>query len=91
MKPYAGARIPGVRFELSEPRTFLAAPLGLAIVEALTQLYPSEWDAARLDRMLAHDATLVGLRAHTPTSTLISAWQAELDTFANSRNKALLY
>jgi len=89
--PHAGTRLVGVHFEVREPREFQAAPLGLAIVRALRELAPDAWDQTRLDRMLAHAATLAALRAHTPTSELISSWQADLETFAISRNQALLY
>ncbi len=89
--PYAGTRIPGVKLTLQDPRAFLAAPLGLALLQTMADLYPEQWDASRLDRMLANASTLAGLRAHKPTAQLISAWQTDLEKFAKSRNDMLLY
>jgi len=89
--PYAGIRIPGVKLEVVDRKAYLAAPLGLALAQALVALFPTQWDAARLDRMLAHAATVQGVIAQTPTSQLMQGWTDELEVFSRLRNDALLY
>ncbi len=89
--PHARTRLSGVRFEVDEPRTFEAAPLGLALAQALLTIAPAHWDATRLDPMIAHASTLAGIRAARRPSDLVSEWRAELETFEHTRRMALLY
>lgn len=89
--PYAGVSVPGVSFELLDAHSFSAAKLGLAIIEALTQLHGADWDRTRLLRMVAHRGTLEALAEGKAFAEIEASWQAELSAFSEARERALLY
>jgi uncharacterized protein YbbC (DUF1343 family) len=88
--PYAGALLPGVAFEVTEPSAFSATHLGFAVIEALRTLYPREWDTARLAQLVAHQGTVQLLLEGAPLSVALQSARAGLDQFMLAREQALL-
>jgi uncharacterized protein YbbC (DUF1343 family)/CubicO group peptidase (beta-lactamase class C family) len=89
--PYRGQQIEGVRFELSDPSTYSASRTGLAIVQALHKLYPSQWDRSRLAQMIASQATLDALERGAPLDAVVAEAAANLPKFLEQRAAALVY
>jgi uncharacterized protein YbbC (DUF1343 family) len=88
--PHRGREIAGVELTISNADAFSAAHTGLAIVRALLVLCP-EWQSQRMERMVAHAATIAALRAGVPLASIVQSWREELAAFAEKRTRALLY
>lgn len=89
--PYAGTTIPGVSFELVDAHVFSAAQLGLAVIDALSEQCPTDWDSSRLERLVAHRGTLAALAQGMGLEDIEASWREELAAFEQAREKALLY
>lgn len=89
--PYAGALLPGVAFEVTEPSAFSATHLGFAVIEALRTLYAREWDTARLAQLVAHEGSVQQLLGGAPLAAALQSARAGLDQFMLAREQALLH
>ncbi|MFT3927541.1 MAG: DUF1343 domain-containing protein [Myxococcales bacterium] len=89
--PYAGTSVQGVRFDLVDPHLFSASQLGLALIDALSELNPTDWDKTRLEKLVAHRATLAALAQRKGFADIEASWRDELATFEQAREKVLLY
>jgi len=81
----------GVRILLKDPAKCPSVELGLALAQALRQLYPAEWKTEKLNTLLCHPATEQAILTQLPHASIIAEWQQDLDTFADRRRKHLLY
>lgn len=81
----------GVRILLKDPAKCPSVELGLALAQALRQLYPSEWKTEKLNTLLCHPATEQAILNNLPHASIIAEWQQDLDAFADRRRKHLLY
>jgi uncharacterized protein YbbC (DUF1343 family) len=89
--PHSGLRVEGVSFTLRDAKTFSAARTGLSLIRALARLYPAEWDQTRLEKMVAHEGTMKQLAGTATAAEIERSWSAELEAFAASRKRVLLY
>jgi uncharacterized protein YbbC (DUF1343 family) len=89
--PYAGTTIQGVSFELLDAHVFSAAQLGLALIDALSELNAADWDRTRLERLVAHRGTLTALAQGKGLEDIEASWHDELAVFEQAREKVLLY
>ena len=88
---FEGEECGGVRILLKNPAKCPSVELGLAMAQALRQLYPAEWKTEKLNTLLRHPATEHAILNQLPHSSIIAEWQQDLDAFADRRRKHLLY
>ena len=88
---HAGKECGGARITLVERDALASVTLGLELATALRDLYPAEWDRARLGDLLAHGATLVRLDRGESAATIVSGWAAARMEFERRRAAFLLY
>ena len=88
---FEGEECGGVRILLKNPARCPSVELGLAMAQALRQLYPAEWKTEKLNTLLRHPATEHAILNQLPHSSIIAEWQQDLDAFADRRRKHLLY
>ncbi|MED5419459.1 MAG: hypothetical protein VYA27_12195, partial [Verrucomicrobiota bacterium] len=88
---FEGEECGGVRILLKNPAKCPSVELGLAMAQALRQLYPTNWKTGKLNTLLCHPATEHAILNQLPHASIIAEWQQDLDTFADRRRKHLLY
>jgi uncharacterized protein YbbC (DUF1343 family)/CubicO group peptidase (beta-lactamase class C family) len=88
---YKGQACGGVQIIVDDWTRFQPVRTGLAMACALHRLYPDEWQVDRYDALLAHRATLQGLKQGKPWQILEAAWQPELTRWKTQRRDYLLY
>ena len=88
---FEGEECGGVRILLKNPAKCPSVELGLAMAQALRQLYPANWKTGKLNTLLCHPATEHAILNQLPHSSIIAEWQQDLDAFADRRRKHLLY
>ena len=81
----------GVRILLKEPAKCPSVELGLALAQALRQLYPADWKTEKLNTLLCHPPTEQAILNRLPRNSITAEWQQDLDAFADRRTKHLLY
>jgi uncharacterized protein YbbC (DUF1343 family) len=89
--PYRGTACHGVRLSLDDPHAFEAVRTALTIARALIDAYPTQWEAAKLQKLLGHRATLEGLLHGKSYAALEAAWRPELEQFQVHARQFLLY
>lgn len=65
--------------------------LGLAIITALRDEYPNNWETKRLNTLLLHQATLKMIQAGKTAAEIEATWAAALGEFQARRTGFLLY
>ena len=88
---FEGEECGGVRILLKNPAKCPSVELGLAMAQALRQLYPANWKTGKLNTLLCHPATEHAILNQLPHASIIAEWQQDLDAFADRRRKHLLY
>jgi len=88
---FEGEECGGVRILLKNPAKCSTVELGLAMAQALRQLYPANWKTGKLNTLLCHPATEHAILNQLPHASIIAKWQQDLDAFADRRRKHLLY
>jgi uncharacterized protein YbbC (DUF1343 family)/CubicO group peptidase (beta-lactamase class C family) len=81
----------GVQIFVDDWSRFRPVRTGLAMAWALRKLYPEEWQADRYGVLLAHKATLDGLKAGKDWRDLEAAWRDDVEAFRKRRAAVLLY
>jgi uncharacterized protein YbbC (DUF1343 family)/CubicO group peptidase (beta-lactamase class C family) len=81
----------GVHILLSARNQLDSPELGLEIAAALLQLYPRQFDPARIADLLADRATLQALLGGDDPRRIADGWRERLEEFARIRRKYLLY
>ena len=91
--PYHGQTISGLRFTVhSEDRQAFDAPeLGVELLAALHHLYPTQFNLAKANTIVANTATMQALEANTDPRDLAAPWTADLASFKTHRQPYLLY
>jgi len=88
---FAGKRIEGVRFVITDRESFQPVRLGTEIAVALEKLYPGKYPWKSAERLIGNRATLAALE-HKQDPRLIQQAQGEgLQKFRETRAKYLLY
>ena len=88
---FEGEECGGVRILLKNPAKCPSVELGLAMAQALRQLYLTNWKTGKLNTLLCHPATEHAILNQLPHASIIAKWQQDLDAFADRRRKHLLY
>jgi uncharacterized protein YbbC (DUF1343 family) len=88
---YEGRACNGLRLSVRDRTRFEPVRTGLAIARALRQLYPREWEFAKLDRLLVQAETMKAIDAGLPLASIVETYRAQLEAFASKREKYLLY
>ena len=88
---FEGEECGGVRILLKNPAKCPSVELGLAMAQALRQLYPANWKTEKLNTLLRHPATEHAILNELSHASIIAEWQQDLNTFADRRRKHLLY
>jgi len=81
----------GVNIIVIDRASFRPVRTGLEIARCLRRLYPEEWLAAKLERLLCNEKTLSALLDGKPVDELEDIYQTELEEFRQRRSKFMLY
>ena len=81
----------GVSIELCDRDTYQPVESGLAIIQALYQLYPDQLDIDKLWHLLRSEAIINAIKSGQDFKTIPAIWQEDLDSFKQIRKQYLLY
>jgi uncharacterized protein YbbC (DUF1343 family) len=85
---FAGKRIDGVRFVVTDRETFSSSRLGLELARAYATLYPGRIAVERSQKLIGNGAVMRGISAGSDVFTVAGSG---LDEFLEVRRKYLLY
>lgn len=88
---FAGEQCGGVNIIVVDRERFRPVRTGLEIAHCLRHLYPEDWLAAKLERLLCSQETLSALLEGKPVDQLEGIYRSQLDEFRQRRSKFLLY
>ncbi len=88
---YAGKDCTGIRLSVTDRAGFEPIRTGVAIAQALQELYPSAWKPDKLNGIIANRGVTNAILSGRPISDIEAMWKTELDAFRNRRKKYLLY
>lgn len=83
----------GLELNITDPINFQAVEFGIHLLSALQVLYPDSFvvNEERMNRLAGSPAVYQGLKQSLRPAEIIAAWQDELVTFKQMREKYLLY
>jgi uncharacterized protein YbbC (DUF1343 family) len=88
---YAGKDCTGIRLAVTDRAGFEPIRTGLAIAQALHELYPSTWKPDRLNGIIANRGITNAILSGRSLSDIEALWKPDLDAFRQRRKKYLLY
>lgn len=88
---YAGQRCGGVNLVITERNEIDAPELGLEIVSALMKLYPHDYNAGGLDRLMVSRVSMNALNLGEDPRRVAEGWRTGIEEFERTRAKYLLY
>jgi uncharacterized protein YbbC (DUF1343 family) len=88
---FKGARIEGVRFEITNREIFDSTRLGLEIAAAIRFLYPGKVDFATSKRLIGSDDAIRRLQAGEPPNAIQQSFMDSVAAFVKLRDPYLLY
>lgn len=90
---YKDQRCNGVRIIITDRDLLEPYWCGILIVNKVYQMYPSDfqWRASHFDRLCGTSAIREAITSRSSLEELRKAWQAELKSFLQIRNKYLMY
>lgn len=88
---YAGRDCTGIRLTVTDRAGFEPIRTGVAIAQALQELYPSAWKPDKLNGIIANRGITNAILSGRPISDIEAMWKSDLDSFRNRRKKYLLY
>jgi uncharacterized protein YbbC (DUF1343 family) len=89
--PSHGKTVPGIALTLTDRKALDAPELGIELISALYHLYPTQFNLARVDRLLASVNTMLSLKNNEDPRAIATAWNIELDAFRHRSEAYLLY
>jgi len=89
--PFHGQTIEAVRVILTDPSQVDTPELGIEILSALHQLYPTQFNLARAMGLVCNQATMDALFRGDDPHTIAASWQPSLDQFKSTRPPYLIY
>ena len=89
--PFAGTACQGIHLKIENRAVFEPVRTGIAIAINLRKLYRSDWNAARLHRMIGDPVVSGAILQLRPLSEVEALFKADLDVFLAKRRKYLLY
>jgi uncharacterized protein YbbC (DUF1343 family) len=81
----------GVNILVTDRAQFRPVHAGIHVACALRKLYPDDWKLDRYDGLLVNRKAFALLRAGESAAAIEGSWKTELDDFAASRRKYLIY
>jgi uncharacterized protein YbbC (DUF1343 family) len=88
---YKGENCRGVYLLLTERDRCPVVDVGLQIASTLSRLYPNEFPADKMKRLLLHPVTLEAIKAGKSLKEIHATWTADLAEFQKRRAKYLIY
>jgi uncharacterized protein YbbC (DUF1343 family) len=88
---YAGQKCEGVNLILTDRNALDAPELGVELATALRKLYPTDYKIERMMELLANQAASDGLASGEDPRRIAQDWQEELEKFAATRKRYLIY
>ncbi len=89
--PYAGERCHGIELIVSDRDVVDSPELGLEIATAVHKLNGDKFQLEKIDRLLANETVLEGLKAGRDPQRMAEDWQTQLHAFEVKRQPYLLY
>jgi uncharacterized protein YbbC (DUF1343 family) len=88
---YAGQLCGGVNIVLTDRNVLDAPELGVELAVALRKFYPQQWDATRLDNIIAHLPTTEMIMRMEDPRRIADEWREQSEGFEKVRAKYLMY
>ena len=88
---YAGKSCGGVRIALTDTALFVPTFAGIAFAEVLRKLYPNAWEAAKLNDLLFHAASVKALLRGATAEEIVHRWSPDTARFRERCKPFLLY
>ena len=85
---HKGELCKGLHFNITDRRAFRAVDLGIALASILHRLYPEQFPAEKMKRLLLHPATLEAIEGGSSLNEIKALWSSD---FEERRRKYLLY
>jgi SSS family transporter len=89
--PFHGQTIPAVRVTLTDPAKADTPELGIEILAVLHRLYPTQFQLAKVQRLLCNQSTLDALTRGDDPRDIAATWTAPLEAFRAATKPFLLY
>jgi SSS family transporter len=89
--PYHGQTIEAVRVALTDPRRADTPELGIEILAALHQLYPTQFKLQRALPLVCNQATMDAITRGDDPRAIAATWQPSLTAFRSATKPYLLY
>jgi len=88
---YTGQRCGGVAIRVTDRQAVRAMRMGLEIASILRQLYPANFDPAKLLLLTGNAETIRQLQDSAPPDQIVASWSSDLSSFDAIRRKYFLY
>jgi uncharacterized protein YbbC (DUF1343 family) len=88
---YSGQRCGGVGIRIVDRFAVRSMRLGLEIAAILQQLYPKQFNSAKLIELVGNADTMQQLQAGTAPEKIVASWSESLAAFDKVRRKYFLY
>ena len=88
---FKGEQLGGINIIITNRENFQPVRTGIEIAVALQKLFPNDWQAEKINRLLANDKTLEKIKRADAPAEIVKAWAADLETFKSRRAQFLLY
>lgn len=88
---YKGQLCGGVNIVLMDRNALDAPELGVELAVALRKFYPQQWDATKLDNIIAHPPTTEMIMRMEDPRRIADEWREQLEGFGKVRAKYLMY
>jgi SSS family transporter len=89
--PYHGQKIPGIQITLTDRNALDAPELGIELLSALHSLYPTQFNLAKAERLVASVNTMLALDNNEDPRSIAASWASDLAAFQKRRTPYLLY
>jgi uncharacterized protein YbbC (DUF1343 family) len=88
---YMGQRCGGVAVRVTDRAAVRAMRMGVEIATILKQLYPTNFDPAKLLLLIGNAETVRQLQESVPPDQIVGSWSSDLSSFDAIRRKYFLY
>lgn len=88
---HANALCKGVNIIVTDRNQLDSPELGIELASALRKLYPNDYKIQRMNELLVHDVTFESIQRGDDPRRIADEWRDELEAFAKTRAKYLLY
>jgi uncharacterized protein YbbC (DUF1343 family) len=89
--PFAGRLCHGIQIIVTDRNVVDSPEMGLEIASGLHKLYNSQFELAKMDRLLLNRTVVEALVAGRDPQRIAETWAKDLEAFAATRKPYLLY